>query len=179
MKNTERPNLIRQKHSFLYHGKQFFCSDLTVEDYLLISIDTMAGFEKVLLEHNDEIPKLNARQSTELMRILFGGKPEEKTVFDALTDTQKQIEAHKSKSKKKEAGKDIDEMLQDFHIIEGQMMHYLHQPLSELRRWPYLYFMKIYRDLPYCTGAKEYEKNRNSQSPDKAEFKKEFRESYT
>lgn len=174
MKNTEMTNLIRQKHVFLYHGEQFFCGDLTVEDYLLISIDPTAWLEKVLLEFNEILPKLNERQSKEFMRILFWWDPEQKDLMDKLTETQKKIQEHKKKQKKENVEKDLEEMLQDFHIIEGQMMATLHQPLSEMRKWPYLYFMKQYKDLAYITGAKEYSKDRHSKAPDKKAFKKEF-----
>lgn len=101
--------------------------------------------------------------------------------MDKLTETQKKILEHKKKNQKKKEKnleKAIDDMLQDFHIIEGQLMHYLHQPLSEMRKWPYQYFMAQYRDLPYSTGAKEYDKNRNSKTPDKKGFKKEFGDVY-
>ena len=94
--------------------------------------------------------------------------------MDQMTDTQKKIEAFKKKQKPKDHSKDLEEMLQDFHIIEGQMMATLHQQLSEMRKWPYKYFMKQYEDLAYITGAKEYSKDRNSKAPDKKQFKKEF-----
>jgi hypothetical protein len=58
------------------------------------------------------------------------------------------------------------------------MMATLHQPLSEMRKWPYKYFMEQYKDLAYITGAKEYSKDRHSQTPDKKTFKKEFKEAY-
>lgn len=175
MKNWEMTNLIRQKYVFLYHGTQFECFDLTLEDYLLFSIDPDAWYKKVLLECNDELPKLNARQSKEFVRILFGGPEEKKEIIENLTETQKKINDFKKKNWKiEDVKKEVENMLQDFHIIEGQMMHFLKQPLSEMRKWPYKYFMQVYKDLAYCTGAKEYEKNRNSKAPDKKAFKKEF-----
>ena len=84
------------------------------------------------------------------------------------------IKAYKEKQNIKKSINDLEKMLEDWHIIEGQIMHFMKQPLSEIRRRPYQYFIKIYKDLPYCTLAKEYEKARNSQSPDKHSFKKEF-----
>jgi len=70
--------------------------------------------------------------------------------MDKMTDTQKKIQAFKNKQKK-DPKKEVEDMLDDFHIIEGQMMHYLKQHLSEMRKWPYQYFMKQYKDLPYTT----------------------------
>lgn len=172
MKTPQMTNLIRQKHTFLYHGQAFECYDLTLEDFLLITIDHDAGYRKVLLECNEELPTLNDRQQNEFLRILLGQDEEKPQVIDQLTETQKKIKAHKEKQKKVEDEK--QSMLDDFHIIEGQMMHFLHQPLSELRSWPYRYFLQVYKDLAICTGAKEYDKNRNSTKPDKAGFKKEF-----
>lgn len=169
-------NLIRQKHKFLYHGQAFDCFDLSLEDFLLINIDQEAWYKKILSECNDELPKLNARQQQEFLRILFGWEEDKPKVIDQLTDTQKKINDFKKKQKKIEEEK--EDMLHDFHIIEGQMMHFLNQPLSELRSWPYRYFMDVYKDLAYCTGAKEYDKNRNSTKPDKAGFKKEFGSQY-
>lgn len=176
MKDTKRPNLIRQKHVFEYHGQSFFCGDLTLEDYLLINIDLEAGLEKILMEYNEKPPRLNPRQSKEFMRILLWQENEKKNedLMEKMTETQKKILAFKKKNKPKKLEKQVDDMLQDFHIIEGQMMHFLHQPLSEMRKWPYQYFMMVYKDLAYCTGAKEYDKTRNSKTPDKKTFKKEF-----
>ncbi len=170
-------NLIRQKHKFLYHGQEFYCHDISLEDYLLIMIDYEAWYHKILSECNEELPRLNPRQVEELTRILLGGKEKKKDIVAELTETQKKINAHKAKNNPKEEKKTqdkLDDMLEDWHIIEGQMMHYMRQPLSEMRKWPYKYFMKIYNDMWYCTGAKEYKPNRNSDKPDKAGIKKEF-----
>lgn len=167
-------NLIRQKHKFLYHGQAFDCFDLSLEDFLLINVDQLAGYTKVLLECNDELPKLNARQQQEFLRILLGWEQETPKVIDQLTETQKKINDFKKKKDPKKDKEEVEDMLQDFHIIEWQMMHFLHQPLHVLRSWPYRYFMDVYKDLAYCTGAKEYDKNRNSQKPDKKGFKQEF-----
>jgi hypothetical protein len=73
--------------------------------------------------------------------------------LDKLTETQRKIEEYKKKNKKlvKDPKKEMEKMLDDFHIIEGQLMHFLHQPLSEMRKWPYKYFMKQYKDLAYST----------------------------
>lgn len=154
--------------------------DLSLEDYLFINIDLEAWLEKILMECNEKPPRLNPRQSKEFMRILLGQENEKKNenLMDKLTETQKKILEFKKKNKKKDVEKQVDDMLQDFHIIEGQMMHFLNQPLSEMRKWPYQYFMMVYKDLAYCTGSKEYQKNRNSQSPDKKSFKKEFGDVY-
>jgi len=174
--------LIRQKNTFTYHEKEFYCWDLTLEDYLLINIDLVAWLEKILTEFNNQAPILNPRQSREFMRILLWQENEEKNenLMDKLTETQKKILAFKKKKKPKEkdAEKEIDEMLEDFNIIEGQMMHFLNQPLSEMRKWPYQYFMRQYKDLAYSTGQKEYEKDRNSERKKKKWFKKEFWDNY-
>jgi hypothetical protein len=54
------------------------------------------------------------------------------------------------------------------------MSHHLHNSISEMRKWPYQYFFNIYNDLPYILGAKEYDENRNSSTPDKKKFKEEL-----
>lgn len=43
-----------------------------------------------------------------------------------------------------------------------------------MRSWPYKYFIALYKDMGICTGAKEYDKDRNSTEPDKKAIKKEF-----
>lgn len=182
MKNGKRPTLIRIKHTFFYHWEKFYCADLSLEDYLLINIDLEQWLEKILTEFNEKAPQLNPRQSREFMRIMLWQENKEKNedLMDKLTETQKKILMFK-KSKKtdqEKVEKQIDDMLRDFHIIEWQVMHYLHQQLSEVRKWPYQYFMRQYKDLPYTTGQKEYEKNRNSTDPDKKWFKKEFWDVY-
>jgi len=179
MKDWKMTALIRQKNTFLYHGKTFYCWDLTLEDYLYINIDLEWWLDKIFMEFNDQAPLLNTRQSREFMRILLWQENEWKNedLMDKMTDTQKKIQAFKNKQKK-DPKKEVEDMLDDFHIIEGQMMHYLKQHLSEMRKWPYQYFMKQYKDLPYTTWQKEYEKNRNSKSPDKKWFKKEFLDFY-
>lgn len=128
----------------------------------------------MILEANSELPKLNPRQSKEFIRIIFGGEEQKKDLMDQLTETQKKIQAHKNKKTEKNQEEELESMMEDWHIIEGQMMHFLGQPLSEMRKWPYRYFMQVYKDLAYCTGAKEYQKNRNSQKPDKKAFQKEL-----
>lgn len=179
MKNTTMTSLIRQKHEFKYHGKTFFCYDLSVEDFLLLSIDPVAWLEKIFLECNDESPKLNERQTEAFLTILQWWEIKKKNIIDSLTETQKKInQFKKTNEKKRDYAKEQNDMLSDFHIIEWQLMHFLNQPLSELRKWPYNYFIQMFKDLAYCTWAKEYQKNRNSQSPDKKWFKKEFPNAY-
>lgn len=171
-------NLIRKKHVFLYHWEKFECFDLSLEDFLIFSEDPDAWYKKVLLECNDQLPKLNERQKKEFVRIVFWWEEEKTEIMDHLTETQKKINAHKEKKKQADLEKAMDDMLDDWHIIEWQMMHFLNQPLSEMRKWPYTYFIQLYKDLAYCTGAKDYEKNRNSKAPDKKAFKKEFGDMY-
>lgn len=171
-------NLIRRKNTFHFHGQAFECFDLSLEDFLLFCIDPEEACEKVLLECNEELPKLNNRQKENFVRIVFGGQEEKKQLLETLTDTQKKIQEHQKKQKADKAKQDVDDMLEDWHIIEWQMMHFTNQPLSEMRKWPYKYFMSIYKDLAYCTGSKEYEKGRNSKSPDKKAFKQEFGDFY-
>lgn len=128
-----------------------------------------------MLECNEELPQLNERQQTEFLRILMWGEEEKKSVMEQLTETQKKIRAYKKKQEQKSAiDNKVDEYLKDWHLIEWQMMHTLHQPLSELRKRPYRYFMELYKDLAIITGAKKYDPHRNSQKPDKKGFKREF-----
>lgn len=88
--------------------------DLSLEDYLLLSIDEIEGINKILSECNDQIPLLNHRQSKEFLRILLGQEEEK---VDILTETQKKIQAHKNKGKKT-AKDDLVDILKDWHLIE-------------------------------------------------------------
>jgi len=173
-------NLIRIKHTFLYSGKKFFCGDLTVEDFILINTDNEAWTKKILSEFNDKIPDLNGRQIEEFFKILFWEVKNKKTLSQKLTDTQKKInEYKKKKEEKKRTPRKKNDPLDDFHIIEGMVMHFMSQPLSEIRKWNYLYFMKIFKDIGVCTGREPYDKKRESQAPDKRWFKQAFWHAYS
>lgn len=115
MKNTEMTSLIRQKHTFLFHGQSFQCMDLSLEDYLLLSIDEVEGMKKILSECNDVLPLLNNRQAKEFLRILLGQEEEK---VDILTETQKKLQAHKNKGKKETTKTDLMDILKDWHLIE-------------------------------------------------------------
>lgn len=72
-----------------------------------------------MLECNETLPSLNDRQRKEFVRILLGGQQEETpSLIDQLTETQKKIKAHKEKQKQEKAEKEVDDFLQDWHIIE-------------------------------------------------------------
>jgi hypothetical protein len=58
-------------------------------------------------------------------------------------------------------------------------MSALHQPLSEIRKWNYKYFMDVYIDLQICVREKEYSRYRRSDKPDKANFRKEFKNNFS
>lgn len=171
-------NLIRNKHVFHYHWKTFEAKDITVEQFLLLNIDEKEWLNQIFLECNEEIPTLNHRQLMEFMRIIMWWEEEKKDVMDKLTETQRKIEESRNKMKKekqiKKEKQKIEEFLSDWHIIEWQMMYTLHQSLSEMRKWSYKYFMDQYKDLWIVIWAKEYNKTRNSKTPDKSSFKKEF-----
>lgn len=159
-------NFIRIRHKFLYNGRFFYCWDLTVEDFILLNIDLEEWIKKILLEFNKNLPELNWRQINEFLNILLGVEKKEKNIIDKITETEK-------KFKKKEEKKEND-ILEDFHIIEWIIMRNLKQPLSEIRKWNYLYFMEIYKDLNYIINPEQYDPKRKSQSPDKKKFKKEL-----
>jgi len=168
--------VIRQKHYFKYHGSVFYCSDITVNDYLLLIVNEMEWIQKILLEHNEKLPTLNDRQLSELMKIVFWIEEEDE---EELTEVQKKIREHKEiAQEKKKKKKGTDRPLQDFHVIEGQIMHFLNQSRTEIRSWTYKYFIEIYKDMMYCTWSKEYNKDRNNQSPDKKAFRQEFGSSF-
>jgi len=151
--------LIRQKHSFKYHWKEFYCWDLTLEDFLLLNIDIKEGLNKVLAEFNEDFPVLNNRQTQLFISILFW----QDNLLNKL-------------DKKKQNNEDF---LNSFHIIEGQVMHFLNQPLSEIRKRPYRYFIKQYEDIVYSIWQKKYEWKDVEQKPNKKEFKKELWDFYT
>lgn len=172
-------NLIRQKHRFLYHGLEFYAKDLTLEQFLMINLDPDEWYKQIMLECNDTLPSLNDRQKKEFVRILMWWKQEDTpNLIDQLTETEKKIKAQKEKKKREKVEQEIDDFLRDWHIIEWQMMHVFHQSLAEMRSWPYKYFMELYKDMGICTGAKEYDKDRNSTEPDKKAIKKEFGDLY-
>ena len=148
--------LINSVDVFKYHWKTFKCWKITVEDFLRINIEWETAIFELLLKYNKELPKLNKRQLENFIEILINW---EINIFKKTIKTTK----------------NDNNFLEDFHIIEWQIMSFLHQSRSEIRSWNYQYFIKIYEDLAICTWNKDYDKNRKSENPDKEKLKNIFK----
>lgn len=57
------------------------------------------------------------------------------------------------------------------HILEGQVMHHLHQARSEIRNWELSYFFKTVSLLPVMIGNMEYKEYLERDKPDKKALK--------
>ena len=142
MKKTE----VRRRVFFSASGKTFSCLELSVWQFLRMQDDTESVMMEVV-QSCDPVPDLNERQMRNFVRHLLC------------------VEKESQKNSKNEWESP------EYHIIEGQIMHYLHQPLSEIREWSYRYFLLVYEDLSIILWAKEYDKNRKSDKPDKQAIK--------
>lgn len=147
--------LIRQKHTFKYHGQEFYCSDLSVEDFLHMSIDPVAAFEKIISEHNDEPPRLNARQYEQLMKIL------------SVDSDDNFGDLFKVKTQKKT---DPQKALQDFHISELKLAKAIGQPISEIRQWNIKYLHMVWRDIDIIVWNEKYNANRYDEAAAEKQF---------
>jgi len=144
--------MINQKYKFKFFDNYIICNDLTVNDYLYLNYDPELFLKNILWK---KIWLLNQRQIKNLIAILLN--PNEK-------DLEKLFNKNSNNSNK---WMDID----DFFIIEWNIMKNLHQQRSEIRKWEWKYFLKISQNLDVIMWEKKYEDYKNADKPDKKEIK--------
>lgn len=125
--------MIREMHEIIICGEKYKIGDIKRSDFLLLYTNYEIAIQNIFLEFNDTIPQINERQSNELLNF--------------LTQVMKERELH-NKPKKEVKEKTLKELVNQFVIMEGQLMHHLHQSLSELRSRRLNYLMKVYGSLP-------------------------------
>lgn len=128
-------------------GKEFRVWALLWEDFLLLNEDPQAGYLKILWEFNERVPQLNKRQ----MEGLFASLTSNKTL------------------KKEQKKREVD--FGQFLLIEGALMHYLHQDREAIRKWTLEYVMEMMELLPAITGQSSYDEVKNKDKPDKKALK--------
>lgn len=138
---------MRTVLSYKARGKEFKVWALLWGDFLLLNEDPQAGYLKIISEFNKEPPQLNKRQMEGLFASLVNNK------------------SLKKEPKKKE----ID--FGKFFLIEGALMHYLHQDREAIRSWTLEYVMEMMELLPAITGQNSYDEVKNKDKPDRKALK--------
>lgn len=138
---------MRTVLSYKARGKEFKVWALLWGDFLLLNEDPQAGYLKIILEFNKEPPQLNKRQMEVFLASLVSNK-----------------------SLKKDQKKGIIDFGQ-FLLIEGALMHYLHQDREAIRSWTLEYVMEMMELLPAITGQNSYDEVKNKDKPDKKALK--------
>nr|DAG01543.1 MAG TPA: hypothetical protein [Siphoviridae sp. ctNHg2] len=75
-----------------------------------------------------------------------------------------------NKSLKKEQKKGVIDFGK-FFLIEGALMHYLHQDREAIRGWTLEYVMEMMELLPAITGQNSYDEVKNKDKPDRKAIK--------
>ncbi len=138
---------MRTVLSYKARGKEFKVWALLWGDFLLLNEDPQAGYLKVISEFNKDVPQLNKRQMEGLFASLVNNK----------------------NLKKEQKKKEID--FGKFFLIEGALMHYLHQDREAIRSWTLEYVMEMMELLPAITGQNSYDEVKNKDKPDKKALK--------
>ena len=138
---------MRTVLSYKARGKEFKVWALLWGDFLLLNEDPQAGYLKVISEFNKDVPQLNKRQMEGLFASLVNNKS----------------------LKKEQKKKEID--FGKFFLIEGALMHYLHQDREAIRSWTLEYVMEMMELLPAITGQNSYDEVKNKDKPDKKALK--------
>ena len=115
-------------------------------DFLLLNEDPQAGYLKIISEFNKETPQLNKRQMEVFLASLVSNN-----------------------LKKEQKKKEVD--FGQFLLIEGALMHYLHQDRESIRSWTLEYVMEMMELLPAITGQNSYDEVKNKDKPDKKALK--------
>lgn len=142
--------LVRQRHTFLHHGKEFDAYDLSVNDFLLMQIDPMGCFRKITSECNDKIPELNARQLENFFKKISGNSQEQ---YDDLLNNIWNI---------KKKLKQVDNFLCDFEFLEHTVSKISGQSVRDIRERNIQYFLRFLKDFEYHSGKEKYTKLRYS-----------------
>ena len=138
---------MRAVLNYKARGKEFKVWALLWGDFLLLNEDPQAGYLKIISEFNKDAPQLNKRQMEVFLASLVSNK-----------------------SLKKDQKKGIIDFGQ-FLLIEGALMHYLHQDREAIRSWTLEYVMEMMELLPAITGQNSYDEVKNKDKPDKKALK--------
>lgn len=138
---------MRAVLNYKARGKEFKVWALLWGDFLLLNEDPQAGYLKIISEFNKEPPQLNKRQMEVFLASLVSNKG----------------------LKKEQKKKEVD--FGQFLLIEGALMHYLHQGRETIRSWTLEYVMEMMELLPAITGQNSYDEVKNKDKPDKKALK--------
>lgn len=138
---------MRAVLNYKARGKDFKVWALLWGDFLLLNEDPQAGYLKIISEFNKEPPQLNKRQMEVFLASLVNNKS----------------------LKKEQKKKEVD--FGQFLLIEGVLMHYLHQDREAIRSWTLEYVMEMMELLPAITGQNSYDEVKNKDKPDKKALK--------
>ena len=138
---------MRAVLNYKARGKEFKVWALLWGDFLLLNEDPQAGYLKVISEFNKDAPQLNKRQMEVFLASLVSNKS----------------------LKKEQKKKEVD--FGQFLLIEGALMHYLHQDREAIRSWTLEYVMEMMELLPAITGQNSYDEVKNKDKPDKKALK--------
>lgn len=137
---------MRAVLNYKARGKDFKVWALLWGDFLLLNEDPQAGYLKIISEFNKEPPQLNKRQMEVFLASLVSNN-----------------------LKKEQKKKEVD--FGQFLLIEGALMHYLHQDRESIRSWTLEYVMEMMELLPAITGQNSYDEVKNKDKPDKKALK--------
>lgn len=138
---------MRAVLNYKARGKEFKVWALLWGDFLLLNEDPQAGYLKIISEFNKDAPQLNKRQMEVFLASLVNNKS----------------------LKKEQKKKEVD--FGQFLLIEGALMHYLHQDRETIRSWTLEYVMEMMELLPAITGQNSYDEVKNKDKPDKKALK--------
>ena len=138
---------MRAVLNYKARGKEFKVWALLWGDFLLLNEDAQAGYLKIISEFNKDAPQLNKRQMEVFLASLVSNKS----------------------LKKEQKKKEVD--FGQFLLIEGALMHYLHQDREAIRSWTLEYVMEMMELLPAITGQNSYDEVKNKDKPDKKALK--------
>lgn len=122
---------------------------MTVEQYERLARDTEWVLQELLGEFNESVPDLTASE------------------LEAWTNhIMSTINRNKVQKSLKDTKAVADDIMDDFHVSVGYVMHHLHQQYSEILKMPIRLFLDLLEDLPVITGQKPYDPKRKSERID-------------
>ena len=140
---------MRKKIKVIFWKKTYLFWEVTVWGYWA-SIEEPTQFrEELFLEFNDEVLKLNEKQTKVLYAEVFG------------------IEKHEFLFKTKIQNNTLD----DFHINIWIFMKFFGISYWEVMKMPLRIFNKMFEDMWVISWKETYDKNRKSHKPDREKIK--------
>lgn len=109
--------------------------------------------EKILSEFNKKPPELTANELEAFINIIFRREDSIDDIFRKKSDKSGQT---------------------DFHVMLGMFQKVTGNGYRDVMDMPLEIFQKMSDDLEIITGSKPYDKDRNSNKPDKKAFKDVF-----